>query len=95
VLGPCEDGGFYLIGLRSCPAGLLADLPWSAPSTFQRTIDRLRSAGLSIAVLPPWFDIDTPDDLRRLERLLELGELSAPTTAAWLRKWRADAPVST
>lgn len=92
VLGPCEDGGFYLIGLRACPAGLLADLPWSAPTTFQQTLRRLRDRGLATAVLPPWFDVDNARDLVCLEELLELGELSAPRTASWLREHRVTAP---
>src|SRR5206468_1742222 len=33
VLGPADDGGFYLLGLRACPAGLLENLSWSRPET--------------------------------------------------------------
>jgi hypothetical protein len=81
VLGPSDDGGFYLIGLRRCPADLLANLPWSAPDTFACTRRRLDSRGFDTKVLPPWFDVDRPDDLRRLERRIEEGALRAPETA--------------
>lgn len=81
VLGPTDDGGFYLIGLRRCPQGLLADVPWSAPDTFACTLDRLRSAQLSATVIPPWFDVDDPDDLQKLRRLVRRGEIEAPETA--------------
>jgi len=81
VLGPCEDGGFYLLGLRRCPPGLLRDLPWSAPRTFLQTISRLRKRGLRTAVIAPWFDVDGPADLACLHALIARGELHAPATA--------------
>lgn len=89
VLGPCEDGGFYLIGLRRCPAGLFSDLPWSAPDTFVRTRSRLRERGLSTKVLPPWFDVDRPSDLRCLRACLALGEIVAPETTRVLEELSA------
>lgn len=81
VLGPSEDGGFYLIGLRRCPPGLLAGLPWSRSNTFLRTLARFRTFALRTEVLLPWFDVDRPRDLDLLEDLLALGELRAPNTA--------------
>lgn len=84
VLGPCEDGGFYLLGLRRCPPGLLRDLPWSATETFIQTLGRLCEWGMAVSVLEPWFDVDRPPDLQRLRRSIERGEISAPETAAAL-----------
>ena len=84
VLGPADDGGFYLLALRRCPAGLLADLPWSAADTGARTLSRLRERGLRTAVLEPWFDVDRPEDLARLRVLLQAGALDAPRTRAVL-----------
>ncbi len=80
VLGPCEDGGFYLVGLRRCPVGLFANLPWSASDTFVRTLERFRERGLGTKVLPPWFDVDRPNDLACLRNLLSRGEIVAPET---------------
>src|SRR5258708_38692520 len=68
VLGPCEDGGFYLLSVRDCPPGLLAGIPWSQSTTFACTLDRLRERGLKATVLDPWYDIDRPEDLERLLR---------------------------
>ncbi len=85
VLGPCEDGGFYVLGLRRCPKGLLRDLPWSGPDTFLKTLARLRERGLSTAVLSPWFDVDRPADLACLHALIARGELHAPRTARALQ----------
>jgi hypothetical protein len=81
VLGPCEDGGFYLLGLRRCPPGLLRDLPWSVAETFARALSRLRERGLRTAVIAPWFDVDRPVDLTCLHALIARGELHAPATA--------------
>jgi uncharacterized protein len=81
VLGPCEDGGFYLLGLRRCPPGLLRELPWSVAETFARTLSRLRERGLRTAVIAPWFDVDRPADLACLRALIARDELHAPATA--------------
>jgi rSAM/selenodomain-associated transferase 1 len=80
VIGPCEDGGFYLVGLRRCPPRLLAALPWTAHDTFVRTIARLREHGLAVDVLPPWFDVDHAEDLSCVRALLSRGEIDAPET---------------
>jgi hypothetical protein len=83
VLGPCADGGFYLLGLRSCPAGLLADIPWSCQRTCDATETRLRCHGMKVARIRSSFDIDTPADVHRLRR--ELDELP-PEIAPGTRK---------
>ncbi len=80
VIGPADDGGFYVLGLRRCPPGLLAALPWSVPETCVRTIERLRAAGLTVTELAPWFDVDRADDLARLHDLLDTGAIVAPST---------------
>jgi rSAM/selenodomain-associated transferase 2/rSAM/selenodomain-associated transferase 1 len=89
VLGPSADGGFYLIGLTRCPAGLLAGLPWSRSDTCEQTIARLRSHGMSVQMLERWFDIDVPADLEHLEELIAAGEISVPATSAALRQIRS------
>jgi len=81
VLGPARDGGFYLLGLRDCPPGLLADLPWSSATTCARTEARLLERGMRVTLLEPWFDVDVPDDLLRLQDELQQGSIVAPRTA--------------
>ncbi len=81
VLGPAEDGGYYLLGLRRLEPGLLSGLPWSTPATFEATKTRLASRGLSVAILPRWFDVDELPDLQRLQRALAQGDVTAPRTA--------------
>jgi hypothetical protein len=84
VIGPSADGGFYLLGLRRCPEGLLRDLPWSRADTCIRTLARLRERGFRVAALDPWFDVDRPGDLATLRGLLATGTITAPATARLL-----------
>jgi rSAM/selenodomain-associated transferase 1 len=81
VLGPADDGGFYLVGLDRCEPGLLSGLPWSRSDTLRHTEARLREAGRTVAHSPVWFDVDEPTDLLRLSRLMARGEVDAPATA--------------
>jgi rSAM/selenodomain-associated transferase 1 len=90
VIGPSEDGGFYLLGLRRCPEGLLADLPWSRSDTCEKTLARLAERGFETAIVEPWFDVDEPADLARLRARLDRREISAPHTARALERWCPD-----
>lgn len=79
VLGPAEDGGFYLIGCsRLPPAAVLSGLPWSQASTFEATRQQLVQRGLKTTVIDPWFDLDVPEDLRRVRAKLAASEIHAP-----------------
>ncbi|MGE5111686.1 MAG: TIGR04282 family arsenosugar biosynthesis glycosyltransferase [Acidobacteriaceae bacterium] len=82
VLGPSHDGGYYLIGLKRCPLGLLSGVAWSQADTFNQVISRLRDSGMLVTVIEPWFDVDTPEDLASLSARLNSGEIIAPSTAA-------------
>jgi glycosyltransferase A (GT-A) superfamily protein (DUF2064 family) len=86
VLGPCEDGGFYLLGVRQCPLGMLSGIPWSQSTTFARTLDRLNELRLKSTILDPWYDIDRPEDLDRLRSDFAGGAITAPNTARVLAK---------
>lgn len=93
VLGPSTDGGFYLIGVKHCPPGLLNGIEWSKPTTMQQTISRLRQKGLSVVLLPQWFDVDTVVELARLECLLEERTIDCPHTQAVLEGIRRSKAV--
>ena len=81
VLGPSSDGGFYLLGLRTCPPGLLAGLAWSVPETGAACAARLVQRGLRLAHVAYFDDVDDIEDLRRVERQIRAGEIRAPATA--------------
>jgi rSAM/selenodomain-associated transferase 1 len=70
VLGPAEDGGYYLIGVRDDYPTLFDDVRWSTPAVLDVTRRRAEEAGLRTALLPTWFDVDTADDLARLRAAL-------------------------
>ncbi len=68
VLGPCPDGGYYLIGLSSPAPELFRDMPWSTDRVVPETDARVKKMGLAISYLPEWRDVDTATDLDRLVR---------------------------
>lgn len=86
VLGPCHDGGFYLVGLRKCPSELFAEIGWSREDTLSQTVERFRRLGLNTTLIGNWFDIDHPDDLKQFRNLIASGQISAPNTVAALEK---------
>jgi glycosyltransferase A (GT-A) superfamily protein (DUF2064 family) len=90
VVGPAGDGGYYLVGARVPVPEIFADIAWSTPAVWPTTEQRL--AGRSYSVLPPWYDVDEPEDLRRLiAELATLPPSAAPATrralAAMPEKW--------
>jgi glycosyltransferase A (GT-A) superfamily protein (DUF2064 family) len=78
VLGPSDDGGYYLIGLRQVHHELFASMPWSTPQVLTETLRRAEVKGLKVTCLPPWFDIDTPADLARLRDAVTQMQATAP-----------------
>jgi rSAM/selenodomain-associated transferase 1 len=84
VLGPSDDGGYYLVGVRAPRPALFEAIPWSTPDVLAVTRARAAAAGLRVRLLPAWFDVDTAADLRRLRA--SLPPTGGPTrTAALLR----------
>ena len=67
VLGPSEDGGYYLIGMSRPQPELFVDVEWSSERVTAQTLARAGAMGLRVAVLPPWYDVDTVHDLGRLQ----------------------------
>ena len=65
VLGPAEDGGYVLIGARSCDERLFADIPWGSDRVLQQTRARLRALKLPHSELDTLWDLDRLEDLRR------------------------------
>jgi rSAM/selenodomain-associated transferase 1 len=86
VLGLSRDGGFYLLGVKNAPGGLLNGIQWSQPTTFQNTVSRLREQGLSVGFIPEWFDVDTEADLSYLQHLLSNGTIACPCTQAVMQE---------
>jgi rSAM/selenodomain-associated transferase 1 len=66
VLGPSDDGGYYLIGLTRPVPSIFDSIAWSTPEVCRQTLERLEAVPCRCHLLPPWYDIDTPQDLNRL-----------------------------
>lgn len=69
VFGPAEDGGYYLLALKGVWLELFDNIPWSSKEVLQISMERANDAGIGIALLPPWHDVDTFADLVRPELL--------------------------
>jgi len=69
VIGPAEDGGYVLLGLRIVPDCLFAEVPWGESEVMSITRKNLTAAGLSWFELEPRWDVDRPQDLPRLANL--------------------------
>ncbi len=67
VFLPTEDGGYFLVGLRAPQPALFDAMPWSTDRVMPETRRRLERAGLRWREPAMLWDIDTPDDLARLQ----------------------------
>jgi rSAM/selenodomain-associated transferase 1 len=70
VIGPSVDGGYYLIGFTKemFVPGVFEGISWSTDAVFPETMARLERAEIGVHLLPPWRDVDTPEDLKDLVR---------------------------
>jgi rSAM/selenodomain-associated transferase 1 len=88
VLGPADDGGYYLLGLKAAHAHMFADIAWSTDTVAAQTATRARDIGLELVQLPRWYDVDDAASLHRLIADLSAAEAvgTAAATAACLRR---------
>ena len=79
ILGPAEDGGYYLIGLARPQPWLFEGIGWGGSDVFRRTLDAAARVGTRPLLIDPWYDVDTQPDLRQVI------ESAAPAvrTRAW------------
>jgi rSAM/selenodomain-associated transferase 1 len=83
VIGPAEDGGYYLIGIKSERAApLFAPMAWSTPQVLAETRARAAAQGLGVVELPAWYDVDDAASLARLTRDLQDGRVPPGTARA-------------
>lgn len=92
VLGPTRDGGYYLIGLKQPQPHLLREVQMSTPHVLSDTLALAQATGLTVALLPAWYDVDTIADLHQLaDEIANNPNGLAPATRHWLTQtaWRA------
>lgn len=81
VVGPAQDGGYYLIGLRRMHSHIFAGIDWGTVSVLEQTRQRAASLGASIDLLPTLRDVDRPEDLPLWERRSKLDATTRPAVS--------------
>lgn len=85
VLGPAEDGGYYLIGMNELYPELFEGVQYSRATVWAETLERCAAVDAALTILPEWYDVDTPESLARLATdLSDDTGISAPFTRAVL-----------
>ena len=64
VIGPSNDGGYYLLGMKKLHRALFSGIEWSSESVLSLTVEKLNILNLSYSMLPELIDVDTEDDLK-------------------------------
>lgn len=77
VIGPAEDGGYYLVGLSREAGHLFRDTPWGTADVARVTAERAMARGFTLERLAPWYDVDDAASLRRLVNEARAGEYPA------------------
>jgi uncharacterized protein len=88
VVGPTEDGGYYLVGASAMHPRLFDSAPLGTGSARDALVANASALRLSVAFTRVWYDVDVPADLRRLAADLRSDPARAPRTAALLASWR-------
>ena len=91
VLGPSDDGGYYLIGLNKMQRRLFEKIDWSTERVLAQTKQRAAELDVEVKLLSPGYDVDDRATLRRLCHELLDGDATstiatAPTTREFLRE---------
>lgn len=88
VVGPTNDGGYYLVGAKAAHPSLFEGDGMGTRTALDRLLTRAKMMELSTDFTEPFYDIDVADDLIQLARELRLAPQRAPRTSAWLREWK-------
>ncbi len=87
ILGPAEDGGYYLVGSKENYPDLFIGIDWSTNKVLEQTLNKADALNLSVHLLPTWYDVDTAKEIQRLRD--ELKTLP-PTSLIHSRKFLAE-----
>jgi uncharacterized protein len=91
VLGPADDGGYYLIGMKQAHSALFERIAWGSDSVLTDTLRAAERIGVEARLVRSAYDVDTLDDLRRLERdLTSASPDVCPGVRRWLRENQAN-----
>jgi uncharacterized protein len=87
VVGPTNDGGYYLVGAKAAHAALFDGDGMGTKNALETLLARARKLQLSVGFTDPFYDIDVEGDLTRLAAELRIAPHRAPRTAVWLKEW--------
>lgn len=85
VIGGSEDGGYYLLGMNEFYPVLFEDMTYSHDAVFDMTFERATTSDAQVVLLPTWYDIDTPADVKRMIGELEVCENQLPRTRTFIQ----------
>lgn len=85
VFGPSEDGGYYLVALREMHDELFRGIEWSRSDVLEKSLGKAEEAGIRVALLPGWYDVDRIEDLQRPELRDKTDD--APRTREFIESW--------
>jgi glycosyltransferase A (GT-A) superfamily protein (DUF2064 family) len=71
AVGAVEDGGYWTLAARAHAPALITGIDWGSERVYAQTRQAATQAGLTVTALPAWYDVDTVDDLHRLQQRLE------------------------
>jgi len=93
VLGPAEDGGYYLVGSTRVLPEMFEGIPWGTDRVLRATLQGLHRSGVRAVILPRWYDVDRPADLETARRDLADWPRGVPapeSTRAFVRALLSD-----
>lgn len=78
VIGPAEDGGYYLLGCSEWIPELFQNIDWGTRAVLEQTMNIVKAKELPVSTLIPWYDIDRNEDLQKLRQEIAYLKRSAP-----------------
>jgi hypothetical protein len=87
VVGPTNDGGYFLVGARASHPGLFSSDGMGTASALEALLERTSALHLSVRMIDSFYDIDVAEDLNQLTKELQHVPAKAPRTAKWLSEW--------
>mgnify|MGYP005654647619 CR=1 FL=1 len=72
ILGPSTDGGYYLIAMAGKVSEVFGGIAWGTDRVLDETLNLVEKTGISLELLPVWYDVDLPEDLKFLKTHLKL-----------------------
>lgn len=85
VIGPTVDSGYYLVGMNRGITDIFGGVSWGTEKVLPQTLERLREKGAGLKLLPLWYDVDLPEDLKFLKIHMDLmsqGGMGLPEATA-------------